>query len=484
MSSSVVLPPPLRPTTPIRSPRSTPERHRVEQHPRGVAGHVRGDRLQVDQVLRAIRDGIRRAPAAGATGGGLVRVDDAGAGHRAVRRPGPSGTPRPRPARRRRRSRLSASAQRNAQVGPEPETIPASAPASTPARSVRRSSGAMLTAAACRSLPRQSASWRGSPPATASSTGSTGRSERARPPPRSRSSSPYTAGGGQPAAVQRDHPVLRVPGQHRHDLLAAAGAQRGAAVQREGDVAAQLAASRGELVAGEVELPQRREPDQRGGRVRAAPGHPAGDRDALAQHHPHVRHAGPACSATSSTARQARFVSSVGTSARPRRAPRRPVLGRRDRDLVEQAHRVEDGDQVVVAVGAQRADGQMQVDLGRDAHGDRWGDGGEHPTTLRARRSGRRAARRSGAVRASQVARRGEAEHGRRSRRAAPPPAAASDCAIAVENAVVQRGRQLRDRRPRRSRRPPPGRSAASRACISAAIPALPSTAPTWRVVL
>ena len=31
------------------------------------------------------------------------------------------------------------------------------------------------------------------------------------------------------------------------------------------------------------------DPDQRRGRVRAAAGHPAGDRDALAQHEPHVR---------------------------------------------------------------------------------------------------------------------------------------------------------------------------------------------------
>ena len=40
--------------------------------------------------------------------------------------------------------------------------------------------------------------------------------------------------------------------------------------------------------------------------------------------------------------------------------------------LVEQAHRVEDGDQVVVAVLAQRADGQVQVDLGGHPHRDRW----------------------------------------------------------------------------------------------------------------
>ena len=64
------------------------------------------------------------------------------------------------------------------------------------------------------------------------------------------------------------------------------------------------------------------------------------------------------------------------------------VLGRRDRHLVEQAHGVEDRGQVVVAVAPQRSDGQMQIDLGRDAHGDRLGNGGQHESSLRARRSG------------------------------------------------------------------------------------------------
>ena len=77
---------------------------------------------------------------------------------------------------------------------------------------------------------------------------------------------------------------------------------------------------------------------------------------ALAQHDPHVRAAAGVLG--EQLARRARrgCVSSAGTSATPRRAPRRPgCVGRRDRDLVEQAHRVEHRDQVVVAVVAERS---------------------------------------------------------------------------------------------------------------------------------
>ena len=45
----------------------------------------------------------------------------------------------------------AADVHRNAHVGPDPDTIPASAPASAPARSVRRSPGSRLSAAGCRS---------------------------------------------------------------------------------------------------------------------------------------------------------------------------------------------------------------------------------------------------------------------------------------------------------------------------------------------
>ena len=63
---------------------------------------------------------------------------------------------------------------------------------------------------------------------------------------------------------------------------------------------------------------------------------------------------------------------------------------------------MEDGDQVVVAVVAQRADGQVQVDLGRHPNRDRWWDG-EHPTTLRGPRRSRRPRRGATSVRPSRA---------------------------------------------------------------------------------
>lgn len=51
-----------------------------------------------------------------------------------------------------------AEVHRKAHVGPEPDTMPASAPASTPARNARASAGSRLTAAACISLPSNGAS--------------------------------------------------------------------------------------------------------------------------------------------------------------------------------------------------------------------------------------------------------------------------------------------------------------------------------------
>ncbi len=96
------------------------------------------------------------------------------------------------------RTAESASLHRNAQVGPDPDTMPASAPAFTPARRVRRSPGRSDTAAACRSLPSSRASWLGSPEASASSTGSVDPSRGGSPSARSRSSSANTAGVDRP----------------------------------------------------------------------------------------------------------------------------------------------------------------------------------------------------------------------------------------------------------------------------------------------
>src|SRR5574340_460060 len=108
-------------------------------------------------------------------------------------------------------SAASASAHRKAQVGPEPETMPASAPAVTPARRVRRSCGASDSAAACRSLPSNGASAAASPVASACSRGSASPTRGGAPAARRRSSSRYTAGVLSPpfASASTQWKVLR-----------------------------------------------------------------------------------------------------------------------------------------------------------------------------------------------------------------------------------------------------------------------------------
>src|SRR6202012_6239984 len=65
----------------------------------------------------------------------------------------------------------AADRHRNAHVGPDPDTMPASAPASTPARNTRRNADFRLSAEACNSLPSSGANCSGSPAARAASTG-------------------------------------------------------------------------------------------------------------------------------------------------------------------------------------------------------------------------------------------------------------------------------------------------------------------------
>ena len=220
------------------------QRHRVQQHPGRVAGHVRGDRLQVDQVLAIARghqacsggqDGQRRRPGRGR----LVLVDDPGTGHRPVRQPDRAADAHP--------GQLGGHLDRGVGVGAEERAGRAGAgddagerpgvhPGAQGAPQVRGHADRGRLQVVAQGQGRAAAGRRRR---CASSTGSTGRSGGGRAVAQPVQLAEH-ARGGQPAAVQRDHPVLRVPGQHRDDPLAAAGAQRGAAVQRERDVAAQL----------------------------------------------------------------------------------------------------------------------------------------------------------------------------------------------------------------------------------------------------
>ena len=72
----------------------------------------------------------------------------------------------------------------------------------------------------------------------------------------------------------------------------------------------------------------------------------------------------PGVSASSIAAAPARFLVPVGTPAAPV-VRTEFVGGRRHRDVVVEVDGMEHREQVVVPVGAQVADGQVQVDLGR-----------------------------------------------------------------------------------------------------------------------
>ena len=127
------------------------ERDRVEQHPRRVAGTCAVTDSRLTRFCAHRR--IRRAPAdarrAGGSSGSTSRAP--GTGPCATRTVRHTPTPASWAATS---TALSASAHRNAQVGPEPETIAGRARRRRrPARRVRRSSGCSDTAAACRSLP-------------------------------------------------------------------------------------------------------------------------------------------------------------------------------------------------------------------------------------------------------------------------------------------------------------------------------------------
>ena len=191
---------------------------------------------------------------------------------------------------------------------------------------------------------------------------------------RSRSISRVDGGGREPVVGERDHPVVLAARQRRGEPLAAAGADRRAAEQRERDVGAELRGQQVQIVAGEAGPPQRVAGDQRGRGVRGPAGHAAGHRDPLAQVQVDAvvdpdplgdagrRRAAPGSCRPAARARPAcpstvSVISSAGSAS----------TSSKSADGVE--HRGE----LVVAVGTRRAHPQLEVDLrGRaDGHATR-----------------------------------------------------------------------------------------------------------------
>ena len=346
MSSSVVLPPPFRPTTPIRSPRSTPS----ETASSSTRDASPGTCAVTDSRLTRLLPGPLRRRHQACTGGREAGGGSFGSTSRAPGT-GPCTTRTvrhtPTPASWAATSiALSASAHRNAQVGPGTRDDPREracldpgpqGPAQLRCHAHRRR--LQVVAQAERELARVAARdglehrldvpLRGACPCRRA-RGAAGPARRRRRgvarPPRCRAIT-------QCCGCRDSTGTIGLP---------APGAQGGAAVQGEGDVAAELRGHPGQLVAGQVELPQRREPDERTRGVCAATGHAAGDGDALAEDHPHVRitlrvrghQLDGAPGEVRAVRRHLTGALTVHLDAR--------MLGRRDRHLVEETHRVED----------------------------------------------------------------------------------------------------------------------------------------------
>ena len=180
--------------------------------------------------------------------------------------------------------------------------------------------------------------------------------------------------------------------RHRGHQLAAAGAERGAADEREGHVAAELGREREQLVVGGLGVPEPVEGEQGRGGVGRAAGHAAGDRDLLVDQEVGDR-------VPSDTGRHQRGGAGDDVVLADRDAVdvdvRRPVRDHAEHrvlggdELVVQADGLVDGLEGVEAVLAGGADAEVQVDLGGGADvdaGRRQALGGHHPRPSLSRR--------------------------------------------------------------------------------------------------
>ena len=179
--------------------------------------------------------------------------------------------------------------------------------------------------------------------------------------------------GRQAAVGQGEHPVEGATGQHRRQLLPPAGADGRAAVQGERHVRAQLGRQCHELLAGGALPPEGVAGEQGRGGVGTAAGHPSGDRDRLVHMQVHRRlDARVVGQEQGRPIRQVAVVEGELALALPRHGQGHARAGGRPRDdLVEQAHGLEHGGELVVAVASDRADRQLQVHLGGHPDGNR-----------------------------------------------------------------------------------------------------------------
>ena len=225
------------------------------------------------------------------------------------------------------------------------------------------------------------------------------------------------AGGAQPVELAVDrpgwtgrrrrshHPVPGArPGQHRADRLAAAGAQRGAAEHQERHVRAEARRRCSASSSRVSPVPQSASQATSAAAASALPpARPAGERDLLAQVQPGVRGYAGRRAASARAARMTRLSSSSASSPAP--SPSMVSVERvaaAGGQLVVEADRVVDGGQLVEAVGAQRADAEVQVDLRGHPDPDRSVRGQARPVRTPRHRS---ATERLGHVRAPYLGR-------------------------------------------------------------------------------
>ncbi len=244
--------------------------------------------------------------------------------------------------------------------------------ASVSAREGRRES-----AAGWRSLPRAAASASGSPERRAASRAGDAAKLGDLGTGGEPVELPVDGGGRESAVGHREDPVEDAADLDRGQLLAASGAERGPADQAERHVAAQLGADGEEFVAARAGPPQGVAGDQGGGAVGAAVYHAARDRDVLRDVQVDGRvDAVPLGQGQRGAGGEVGGVQRYLGGVRSRAGDAQRVGGGGG-DLVVQADGEEDVGQVVEAVGAGRADGELDVDLGGDADGD----GGAHAGT-------------------------------------------------------------------------------------------------------
>ncbi len=164
---------------------------------------------------------------------------------------------------------------------------------------------------------------------------------------------PIDGRGGQALGRSRDHPVPGGrTGEDRADGFAAAGAERRAAEHEERHVRSDLGGQIRELVPAHAGAPEGVAGDERGGRVGAAAGQAAGDRDLLAQVQPgQGRHAGRLGQDMRRPDHQVRVVERQLAGALAFHRQRQLVAPPRA-DLVVERDGVIDGGQLVIAVMA------------------------------------------------------------------------------------------------------------------------------------